>query len=290
MDRVDILIIGGGAAGMAAAGAAYEAGCRNLLLVDRQESLGGILRQCLHRGFGSGLTGPEYIEKRTAALPPEIPVWCNATVLSVADNRTARICGAQIGQRAVAFDQLILATGCREIPMGALPIAGTRPEGIYTAGQLQEDMNLSGFCPQGPAVILGSGDLGLIMAMHLAEAGVNVTLVEQNSRCGGMARNQKCLSHPRVQLRCGVTVTQVFGETHIRQVQLSDGSLLPCKTLLIAVGLTPERQVIHGLGSPHWLHSCGNCRQVHPMVETVVAEGRQAGIAAWNQRTGKGSA
>ncbi len=283
METFDILIIGGGAAGMAAAKSAQVAGCRSILLVDRKQTLGGVLRQCVHHGFGSGLNGPEYIEKISVGFPDDITLWMNATVMEVKENRTAKILGPQIGERTVAFQQLVLATGCREIPMGALPIVGTRPKGIYTAGQMQEMMNLHGFQPEGPVVILGSGDLGLILANQMAQIGLNVTLVEKQAACGGMARNQRCLNLPNIHLHCNATIEEVFGENDIQGVLLTDGERYPCKTLLIAVGLKPEQEVIYGLEQSDWLHICGNCRKVHPMVEAVVNEGTQAGKAAWEK-------
>ncbi len=286
MECFDILIIGGGIAGLSAAKAAYFAGCRRILLCDRQSSLGGVLRQCIHHGFGEGFSGPEYIGKLMEDFPEAVTVWRNATVTAVRESRSARILGPDIGDRSVSFRQLILAAGCREIPMGALPIVGTRPAGVYTAGQMQEMMNLHGFLPEGPVVILGSGDLGLIMAEQLSQRGMMVTLIEQKKRCGGMAKNQGCLRKPNVHLQCNVTVAEVFGAEHIERIQLTDGSNLGCKTLLIAVGLQPEREVIHGLGHPDWLQICGNCKTVHPMVEAVVKEGTQAGIAAWERIRG----
>ncbi len=283
MECFDILIVGGGAAGISAAKAAYKAGCRSILLVDDRETLGGVLRQCMHAGFGPGVNGPDYIKNLTAELPENITVWRNATVMAVSADRTARILGADIGERNIVFRQLILAAGCREIPMGALPVAGTRPAGIYTAGQMQERINLEGICPEGPVVILGSGDLGLIMADHIAGLGLPVTLVEKRQTCGGMVRNQKCLQKPNVRLLCGTTIEEVFGNRKIERVQLTDGEVLPCKTLLIAIGLIPEQELIRGLGNRPWMHICGNCRSVHPMVEAVVKEGTQTGIHAWEQ-------
>ena len=170
--------------------------------------------------------------------------------------------------------------------MGALPIAGTRPTGIYTAGQMQEMMNLHGFVPQGPAVILGSGDIGLVMANHLAEKGVSVTLVEQRAQCGGMEHNQRCLRKYPIRLLCNTTVREVCGGKQLESVILSDGTVLPCKLLLIAAGLRPERDLIADLEAPDWLHICGNCSTVHPIVEAVVSEGEQAGIAAYENIRG----
>lgn len=282
MKTFDILIIGGGAAGIAAATGAYEAGCRSIAIVDRKKALGGVLLQCLHRGFGQNQNGPEYTEKLLQELPAEIAFLDSTTVLSVTKEKIAHLSGG----KTIGFRQLVLATGCREIPMGALPIAGSRPQGIYTAGQMQERLNLYGQIPEGPVVILGSGDLGLVMANHLAQADIPVRLVEKQSACGGMARNQRCLVHPLVRLVCNATVTEVLGEKTLEACILSTGERIPCKTLLMAVGLIPERELILGLGAPDWLHICGNCNRVHPMVEAVVKEGKMAGITAWNEIRG----
>ena len=277
MEHYDLLVIGGGAAGIAAATAACGAGCTSVAIVDRKPTLGGVLLQCTHRGFGSNLTGIEYARQLLKAFPPEVTVIGNTTVLSVEDTRIARLSGG----RSISFSQLILATGCREIPMGALPIAGTRPKGIYTAGQMQEMMNLHGFVPEGPAVILGSGDLGLILANQLAQAGIPVTLVEKQGRCGGLTRNRKCLDDSHVRLICGQTVTEVSGQKKLEACRLSGGDWIVCKTLLLAVGLRPERTLVSHLGNPIWLHLCGNCNTVHPMVEGVLSEAIQAGQTAW---------
>ena len=144
-------------------------------------------------------------------------------------------------------------------------------------------MNLHGLVPEGPVVILGSGDLGLIMARQLAESGLSVTLVEKKETCGGMARNQRCLEEYPIRLICGDTVAEVQGYPHITNCVTEKGIMLPCKTLLIAAGLRPERELVSHLGNPDWLHICGNCNKVHPMVEAVVNEGKQAGEAALKQ-------
>lgn len=281
MEHCDILIIGAGAAGLAAAEAAWNAGCKDILLVDRKPSTGGILRQCRHRGFGPGLDGPEYIEKLTANFPKEIRCLPDTTVVSILENKQALLKSPRFGKKTVSFDQLILATGCLEISMGSLPIAGTRPGGIYTAGQMQEMMNLHGFRPEGPVVILGSGDLGLIMAQHLLDAGIPVAaLVEQRQICGGMARNRQFLPQSGISLICNSTVTEVLGSPKLEGVVLSDGTVIPCKTLLIAAGLKPDRTLVHTLENKDWLHLCGNCGRIYPMVEGVIHDGRQAALRA----------
>lgn len=277
MEHYDILVIGGGAAGISAAKECIGA---SVLLVESREKLGGVLLQCSHHGFGNNQSGVEYAAELTMDFPEDITLALNTTVLSVSERRTALLSGREFGRREVSFSQLILATGCREIPMGALPIGGTRPSGIYTAGQMQELMNLHEYTPEGPVVILGSGDLGLIMARQLARAGLQVTLVERQNTCGGMVRNQRCLREYPITLLCGDTVSYVQGEAQITGCITEKGRKLPCKTLLIAVGLCPERELVEHLGSPQWLHLCGNCNTVHPIVESVAEEGKQAGIAA----------
>lgn len=287
MEGYDILIIGAGAAGIAAATAAYDAGCRSILLVDRKNRMGGVLLQCAHHGFGQNLSGPEYTRMILKGFPEEIH-WCpDTTVLTVSEDRTALLCGPETGRKTVSFQQLILATGCREIPIGAMPIGGTRPEGVFTAGQMQEMMNLYGHIPEGPAVILGSGDLGLVMARQLAQLGIAVTLVEKKDHCGGMARNRHCLREFPMKLICNATVTQVLGERKLEAVKIQNSITIPCKTLLIAAGLRPEREVVANLGNPPWLRLCGNCSEIHPMVEGVINEGKQAGIAAWESIRGR---
>lgn len=283
MEHYEILIIGGGAAGISAARACSGA---KVLLVDRKDQLGGVLLQCAHQGFGRNQSGMEYAADLIQEFPENVTLALNTTVLSVTENKTALLSGREFGCREISFSRLILATGCREIPAGALPIAGTRPRGIYTAGQMQELMNLHSIVPEGPVVILGSGDLGLIMAKQLAEAGLSVTIVEKNNQCGGMARNQRCLEEHPIHLTCGDTVTEVQGDSHLTTCVTEKGRVLPCKTLLIAVGLRPERELVYGLGNPDWLHICGNCNRVHPMVEAVIQEGKQAGISAYRKIRG----
>jgi NADPH-dependent 2,4-dienoyl-CoA reductase/sulfur reductase-like enzyme len=277
MEHFDILIIGGGAAGIAAAKSAAGA---KVLLADRKSKLGGVLLQCTHQGFGKNKSGIEYAADLLTDFPEAVSLALNTTVLSVSKEKTAMLSGKEFGRKQISFSQLILASGCREIPIGALPIGGTRPKGIYTAGQMQEMMNLHGIVPEGPVVILGSGDLGLIMARQLAEVGLAVTMVEKKNQCGGMARNQRCLEEHPIRLLCGDTIREVQGYPHITGCVTAKGEKLPCKTLLIAAGLIPERELVTHLGNPEWLNICGNCRTVHPMVEAVVNEGKQAGSSA----------
>ena len=283
MGHFDILIIGGGAAGIAAARAAADAGCKSIALVERKQKLGGILLQCSHPGFGTGLTGGEYAAALVQDFPETVTLFFGTTVLSVEANKTAHLSG----DRQISFSQLILATGSREIPLGALPIGGTRPKGVYTAGQMQEMMNLHGFVPQSPVVILGSGDIGLIIASQIAAMGISVTAVEQKETCGGLARNRRCLKDNSIRLICSQTIDAVEGSPALTGCCLSGGEKIACRTLLIAAGLVPERGLLAELGMPSWLQMCGNCSTVYPTAEGVTADGRKAGIAAFQKIRGK---
>lgn len=286
MEHYDILIVGAGAAGIAAARSAYEAGGRSILMIDSKEKPGGVLLQCAHRGFGPGLTGVEYVQKLLEGFPEEIDILPGTTVLSVLTDRTVVLSGASCGLWKIHFEQMVLAAGCLEVPLGALPAAGTRPAGIYTAGQVQEMVNICHRRPPGPAVILGSGDLGLIMAEQLTLEGVEVAaMIEQKPVCGGLARNRGCLEKYGIPLVCSATVTEVFGRAKltgvkIRRSDTGEERRIPCSSLLVAAGLRPDRSLLFGLGSPDWVQLCGNCHMVHPMVEAVTAEGKQAGAAA----------
>ena len=286
MEHSDILIIGAGAAGISAAKAAYAMGCRSILLVEYKGHLGGILYQCAHRGFGDSQTGPEYISTLLKDFPNEVQCMCNTTVLAVNMDKTAVLSSEKTGAQTISFEQLILATGCREIPLGALNIAGTRPKGVYTAGQMQEMMNVYGVRPKSPVVILGSGDIGLIMANQIAAYCGHVTIVEQNSALGGMERNRCSMEDSNISVILDTTIAELHGEKQICAVSLSNGTELPCKTLLLAVGLVPNRELLHEQEQPDWLHLCGNCSRVHTMIESVVYEGKKAGIIACEQLRG----
>ena len=285
MESCDVLIVGGGAAGIAAAKAAAEHCRGRILLAERAEAPGGVLLQCAHRGFGPGLTGPETAAALMKDFPPQVELWYNTTVLRITEDRTALLSGRDTGLRQLGFRRLILATGCRERAFGSLGISGTRPRGVYTAGQAQALLNQKGRLPEGPVVILGSGDLGLILAGQLSEAGCSVAaLVEQKAQCGGMARNRRCIEQYRIPLVCSSTVSRVCGGAAlegviIKNLATGEEHYLPCKSLLIAVGYEPERELIRGLEGAEWLRLCGNCREIHPMIENVITEGKTAGYA-----------
>ena len=314
-DFFEIVIVGAGAAGIAAARAAHEAGCRRILLLDSGAKMGGVLLRCTHRGFGPQLTGQVYVERLICGFPENVQVWLNTTVLSV-KNRYLILSGRETGVRKVYFDQMILSAGCLEIPLGFLPVAGTRPEGIYTAGQVQEMVNVYGELPEEPAVILGSGDLGLILAEQLSARGIRIAaMVEQKSACGGMAKNQERIRNCPIPLLCSSAITEVSGDRRLREVKIrnlltGEESSISCRSLLIAAGLKPDRSLLQGIlpeyiqGTdqrkngyreeqaptetelPDWIHLCGNCHRVHPMIEMVIKEGKQAGISAFEKIRG----
>ena len=286
MEHSDILIIGAGAAGISAAKAAYAMGCRSILLVEHKGHLGGILYQCAHRGFGDSQTGPEYISTLLKDFPNEVQCMCNTTVLAVNMDKTAVLSSEKTGAQTISFEQLILAAGCREIPLGALNIAGTRPKGVYTAGQMQEMMNVYGVRPENPVVILGSGNIGLIMANQIAACGDQVTIIEQKRALGGIERNRRGIEASDISVILNTTITELHGEKQICAVSLSNGAVLPCKTLLLAVGLVPNQELLHEPERPDWLHLCGNCSRVHTMIESVVYEGKKAGVMACEQLRG----
>ena len=287
--KTELLIVGAGAAGITAALSAWEAGCRDVLLVDRREQLGGILPQCLHEGFGltqygMELTGPDYTERITEKLAQTgVRLALGTEVLTVRGDKTA-VLSDRSGLTELHFERLILTAGCRERTIGSLPVAGTRPAGIFTAGQAQEMMNLRGQDVGREVLILGSGDLGLIMARQFVLAGKHViAVVEKESRCGGMARNyHRCIEPYQIPIRFRTTVAAIHGEGRISGVtlrHLDSGAeeFLPCDTLVTALGLIPERELVRGLGDSDWLFLAGNCRRVHDLVDSAVAEAEAIG-------------
>lgn len=291
-----LLVVGGGAAGMAAALAAEAAGAPSVMLVERDEQLGGVLRQCLHCGFGlqyfrESLDGPTYAARFCSRVKRSgIRVHTGTEVLSLYPDRTALISGRD-GVRRVSFSRCILAAGCRERPIGSLPVAGTRPAGVFTAGAVQRMVNLAHYDVGNEIVILGSGDIGQIMARQLTQQGKHiVAMVEQNGEPGGLARNRRdCLEAFHIPLILRSTVERIRGQGRISGVvvrHLDSGKQeeLACDTLITALGLIPEREAALPLmtdGSvPPWLTLCGNCERVHSIVDAVTAQGESAGTAA----------
>lgn len=289
MDKYELFIIGAGAAGLSAALSAREAGAGRILIADRAERPGGVLPQCLHRGFGLStfgeeLTGPEYAERIVSRLEKtDMEMQLGTTVLSVSPDKTAVLSGRE-GLRQIRFERMILATGCRENSIGTLPIAGTRPAGIFTAGQAQEMINLHHLDPGHEVIILGSGDLGMIMARRFTLEGKHViAVIEKESRYGGMARNyHRCIEQYAIPLICSAEITRIHGEERINAITVhrhdrNNFEKISCDTLVTALGLTPERSLVEKLGEPDWLKLCGNCSRVHDIVDSAVDEARKVG-------------
>ncbi len=293
MERYDILVVGAGAAGMAASVAAYDAGCRNILLVDRAPTLGGVLLQCLHHGFGlttfgNELTGPEYALRMSEQLQKtNAKKRMETHVISITSDKTALLSNRN-GLYSIAFDQLILASGCREKPIGALPISGTRPSGIFTAGQAQEMIHLRHQDLGNHVLILGSGDLGMIMAQRFALEGKHViAVVEQKPHYSGLARNyHRCIEPYKIPLLCSATITEIRGDDRITGVTLQSLNTgkcqyLPCDTLITAVGLVPDQELVQDLEDLNWVHLSGNCNRVHSIVDSAVSEASMVGERAY---------
>ena len=290
MEDFDLLVIGGGAAGMSAAASAANSG-RSVLLVEGEPQLGGVLNQCFHNGFGEGLTGPAYARRLIRTLECSgARIRTGTSVLRIDPNRTALLSSRE-GLKRVGFRRCVLAAGCRERTLASLPVAGSRPAGVFTAGTAQRLMNLCRWDIGDDVVILGSGDIGQIMARQLTLAGKRVVaVIEQKPRLGGLARNRReCLEAFQIPVILRATVDEILGDGRIRGVMVRDLSTgqrreLPCGTLLTALGLIPDRELCRPLmenGSlPDWLRLCGNCNYVHDIVESVTKEAA-AMAAAW---------
>ncbi len=317
MQYKKIVIIGGGPAGMSAAIAAHKCGVEDILIIERDSSLGGILRQCIHNGFGlhrfgEELSGPEYAwryEKQVREL--DIPFMTDTMVLDISSDRVITATSAKDGIFKIKAEAVILAMGCRERPRGALNIPGDRPSGIYSAGMAQKLVNIMGFCPGKNVVILGSGDIGLIMARRMTLEGAKVHAVcELMPYSGGLARNiEQCLNDFNIPLKLSHTITEIHGRERLCGVTISrvdenrrpiEGTeeYIACDTLLLSVGLIPENELTRSAGLPldrvtggamvdqdrqtdaDGIFSCGNVLHVHDLVDFVSEEAEIAGRAA----------
>jgi len=292
--KTDILIVGSGAAGMAAAAAASSLGS-SVTVTDDRETPGGVLRQCVHSGFGLGrygkeMTGPEYADEEFRRFDASTAVYMRGCrVLSLAPDRTALISHSG-GLCRISFDECILATGCMERSLWSLPVAGTRPDGIYTAGEAQEMIELGGYDTGSRILILGSGDIGQIMARRFVQLGKTVVcMAEQNDHIGGMKRNrEECIRAYDIPVVLNSTVTEVHGFPHITGVTLHHidsgiDEFIECDTLITALGLEPDRALAENLetadGYPQWLHFCGNADFVHEIADSASAQGEKLGTA-----------
>ena len=317
MERCDLVIVGGGPAGLAAAIAAREAGVADLLVLERDRELGGILTQCIHSGFGlhtfrEELTGPEYA-RRYIRRAEELAVPClmDTMVLEISPERVVTAVNAQRGLFQLQAGAVILAMGCRERPRGALNIPGFRPAGVYTAGAAQRLVNREGLMPGREVVILGSGDIGLIMARRMTLEGARVQVVaELMPYSGGLKRNiVQCLDDFGIPLKLSHTVVDIQGRERVTGVTLAqvDENRRPipgteehydCDTLLLSCGLIPENELSRGAGvalspvtngpvvdesletSVPGVFACGNVLHVHDLVDFVSREAEQAGRRA----------
>jgi NADPH-dependent 2,4-dienoyl-CoA reductase/sulfur reductase-like enzyme len=311
--RSDVAVIGGGPAGMAAALSASKAGAR-VALIDRNRRLGGILNQCIHDGFGlfrfgKLMTGPEYAEAFADEIEADDGIETSLDTMAIDVSSGKRItCVSRNGMYCVESGAVVFATGCRERTRGAIGIPGTRPSGIYTAGTAQHLMNVCNIRVGRKAVILGSGDVGLIMARRLALSGVEVVCVlEKEAKCGGLPRNvYQCVEDYGIPLYMSRTVTEIRGRKRLESVVAADvddkGAPMPgsereiaCDTLILSVGLIPENELAGKAGvelapetngmkangrletSVPGMFGCGNALHVNDLVDNVSGEGELAG-------------
>ena len=314
MKTYDIVIVGGGPAGLAAAVAAKEAGNDSILILERDHELGGILNQCIHNGFGlhtfkEELTGPEYAYRFIKqVLDLGIEYKLNTMVMDIAEDKTVTAMNREDGMFQIPAKAVILAMGCRERPRGALNIPGYRPAGIFSAGTAQRLVNIDGYMPGREVVILGSGDIGLIMARRMTLEGAKVKVVaELMPYSGGLKRNiVQCLDDYGIPLKLSHTVVDIEGKEHVTAVTIAevgpDRKPIPgteerytCDTLLLSCGLIPENELSRAAGvqmSPitsgpvvnesletniPGVFACGNVLHVHDLVDYVSEEAKRAG-------------
>lgn len=316
MIKHDIVIIGGGPAGMAAAVAAYDNGVQDVVIIDREEKLGGILKQCIHNGFGlhklgKELTGPEYAAHYEKAVDDRgIKVFYETMITDISEDRTVTAQSTE-GVIKIKAKAVILAMGCRERSRGALNIPGTRPAGVYSAGTAQKLINCMGYSVGKRVVILGSGDIGLIMARRMSLQGAKVEAVcEIMPYSGGLTRNiVQCLEDFGIPLYLSTTVAEIHGRERVEGVTIAQVDekrrvieetkrYIPCDTLLLSCGLIPENELTSLAGIPlsavtsgalvdehrqterEGIFACGNVLQVHDLVDYVSDEAEIAGESA----------
>lgn len=323
MIDTDVAVIGGGPAGMAAALAAEKSGA-SVTIIERDSRLGGILNQCIHAGFGlhffgEEMTGPEYAHRFVKQIEQSsVKVLLNTTCLSLGSDRTLTALSPENGFMEIKAGAIVLAMGCRERTAGAIALPGTRPAGIYTAGMAQKLCNTKGYLVGKRVVILGSGDIGLIMARRMTLEGARVEAVlELMPYSAGLKRNiVQCLDDFSIPLMLAHTVTRVEGEPRLTGIryapigkdgkpELKKEQYIACDALLLSVGLIPENDLLNGTGvemsrvtlgavvdenrmtSIDGIFSCGNVLHVHDLVDNVSAEAETAGASAGDYALGK---
>ena len=314
MRTCDVVIIGGGPAGLAAAVSAKENGIDDILILERDRELGGILNQCIHNGFGlhtfkEELTGPEYAARFIEKIKElEIPYKLNTMVLDIGKEKIVTAMNKEEGVFQIQAKTIILAMGCRERSRGALNIPGYRPAGVFSAGTAQRLVNMEGFLPGKEVVILGSGDIGLIMARRMTLEGAKVKVVaELMPYSGGLKRNiVQCLDDFGIPLKLSHTVVEIKGKERVEGITLAqvdhNNKPIPgteefysCDTLLLSVGLIPENELSRGIGvemssitggpivnesletNISGIFACGNVLHVHDLVDFVSEEANAAG-------------
>ncbi len=315
--RYDIIVVGGGPAGLAAAHAAWQDGCKSICIVERDKELGGILNQCIHNGFGlhffkEELTGPEYAGRFIDMLRETgVTVKTDTMVLEITPGKQVHIVSAADGYEILEARAVVLAMGCRERTRGAIGIPGTRPAGVFTAGAAQRYLNIEGYMVGKRVVILGSGDIGLIMARRMTLEGAKVlACVEVMPYSGGLTRNiVQCLHDFDIPLYLSHTITDIQGRDRVERVTVAEVGpdrrpiagterTFDCDTVLLSVGLIPENELSRAAGlemdprtngpcvyenmetSVPGVFACGNVVHVHDLVDFVTAESQRAGRAA----------